>query len=256
MGNLLIWNGLLGISILSHAQVQPDPTFGTDGKVQVNAAWFEEIKFLGVDAEDRIYPVSQVLTPTDDGADYSIFFMRHSANGVADSPYANGGTSWDFPGYDLSFIEDAAITANDELLLLGYGQTWEGGGNQPFCLSRFDVFGNPDVQFGDNGTIELSFMGPVNDPGCMLAEDDGIWLGGDSFDTNYVHKEVPVVAHLFNSGEPDTGFGISGKIAIDFAAGQTIPLELMQGDEFRHDDGGIVHDILRLNNGQLLVSGA
>jgi len=110
--------------------------------------------------------------------------------------------------------------------------------------------------FGEsNGRTELEFISTFQELNearwDTLNGETIILLSGMSLDNCCIHQEIPVLAALDANGVPLATFGHAGRVAIDLPN-----VGNYEGNEFRHDVGGVFHCAEVTDSGQIIAAGA
>jgi len=228
------------------------PDFGTEGKLRCDLDHIDEARKLLVD-EDRIYVLGQVTSVDSlNGYDYFIAAFTHA--GTPDTSFGSGGmVRGDYPGYCLSRITDAVLWDN-YLYVTGTGSLGHAD-TQDVVVSRFTRSGALDTAFAGSGFFRGRFLGPRNDAGGITVLDNGaIIVCGTTFDSNFVHKELPFFGRLTPEGIPDSAFTNGGFAVWDPASGFS-DLHSYAGRPGRHYAGGGLLDAIALDGKNYFLCG-
>lgn len=188
-----------------------DPTFapmtGTGGMLILDAvnplddgSTIEFPRYLGVDSQGRI-----VVALT---CSYDVCALRLTPDGEPDPAFGIGGLAMlDVDDRDELF--DAALQADDKLLLAGTGATE--AGPRRAGIARLTTTGALDPTFGAGGKVPLDLRldlgAPAGDAAALAItpEPAGTILVGGSAHTGT--REALAVVRLSVAGVRDTGFG-------------------------------------------------
>ena len=101
-----------------------------------------------------------------------------------------------------------------------------------FFVTRFDVNGNPDTSFGQNGSVSIKFSGG---PETSLASSLVIEPGGRIVVAGHLKSNPPQIeiARLNNNGSLDTSFGVGGKVTTEQANGASFAAALAETGDGR-----------------------
>jgi uncharacterized delta-60 repeat protein len=139
---------------------------------------------------------------------------RYNANGSIDASFGNGGrVSTDVNTKHYSELKAVAIQADGKIVVAG-NTTNLLGTNLDFTVIRYKTNGNLDSTFGTNGVVTLDFGNSDDFARSIAIQNDGkIIVGGDAKVSGNVDFAA---ARLNTNGTLDNGFGLNGKINIDF----------------------------------------
>lgn len=239
---------LLPLGLL--AQALPDSSFGTNGWVQVSASHFDECVEMALLPDGRVISLFLATDLDSSGADSDMLLACHDSLGFPDPGFGTASqVRMDFGGRPSSSPVDLAVHPSGRIALLGSAYDPLAPGESLFHILVLDATGKPDSSFGVAGQLSISFMGPRNIPTAIAWQADGkLLVAGASFDTAYVHKELPVLARLLPEGAPDSSFGGTGKLVYSVPDGVT-PLRM-------HSGGGYINDLFVEDSGRILCAGA
>lgn len=238
-------------------QWTPDTDFGWDGLRTLDLAPYERVEQVVSDGNGGYVGFGYVGDFDATGYDQDGVLVHLDADGALVEGFGvEGVTAFDHPG--LTFLEPVSAWADDAgVTTLSRAFNTDVSDDQPFALARHLWDGTPDGAFGTNGFTEVNFLGWQNSPEWLASTSNGLVACGASFDTNYVHREVPVLVRLLPDGTPDAEFG-GGKLAFDVLALETVGVDALLDDQVRapHDYGGVFHHVLELPDARLLCTGA
>ena len=163
--------------------------------------------------------------------------VRYAANGTLDASFGSGG-KLTLPGKEVG--QGLLRQADGKLVLVGSATTVTAPFTARFVLMRLNANGTADSSFGNAGTVDTAFSENAVASGVALQADGKIVAVGTralSPNANFI------VARYLGDGSLDRGFGIDGKLSIDFFgftdAGENVLVQ---------PDGKIVAGGLATNN--------
>lgn len=233
------------------AQFVLSPDFANEGSKTIYIDDFHEpIDIINAGGDSLI-----ILTNAgyvDSLFDYDVALMKFSPSGEVDPFFGNDGLlRFDFPGIEYSIADEMLQLDDGNLLVLGSGYGFDSTSYWPACLTLINKNGTIDSSFGIDGTLPLQFAGLQEYPNSLeIDSENRILVGGSSLDTGHTHSDVPVIARLNLDGTYDNTFGEGGKTYLRFPNGV-----IHETRNERHLLGGIIYDLLELDNGKLLVCG-
>ena len=204
----------------THLLAQPVPgaldiTFGNSGKVtgtfdNVNAN-ISSGAATALQSDGKIIVAGQVYFSASNNF---CGIARYNANGSIDASFGNGGSvSMDVNTKHYSELKAVAIQADGKIVVAG-NTTNLLGTNLDFTVIRYKTNGNIDSTFGTNGVVTLDFGNDDDFARSIVIQADGkILVGGDAKVSGNVDFAA---ARLNTNGTLDNGFGLNGKINIDF----------------------------------------
>jgi len=200
---LLVVLDLGGLIVINRrlSNGENDPTFGSKGfsvPVRLNqpaAAQQADGKIVVAGASSY------------DNSDFLI--ARYNNDGSLDPSFGNGGVV----SSDIGSSDDAAFALSiqqDGKLLVG-GRSTRNGSSQ-FAITRFEVNGQTDLSFGNNGIVITDFGSPSVINAMALQSDGKIVAAGNVFDG--VNGDFAVARYNMN-GSPDLSFNLTGRKLVD-----------------------------------------
>ena len=123
-----------------------------------------------------------------------------------------------------------AVAVQSDANIVVAGNTYVNANNQSdFLLMRYLSNGTPDLNFGTNGQVTTDF-GSSDDEGRAVAiQPDGkIVVAGYTLGTSGGFNFA--VARYLANGAPDTGFGTSGAVIVDFGSTDFCLAMILQPD--------------------------
>lgn len=226
--------------------------FGTGGRLLFDADHLDHCTKVLVD-QDRVYLCGYTTSldkPTEQ--DYVVAAFDHE--GQADGSFGlNGMVRSDFPGFPQSRLTDAAL--HDQQLYLAGTASFGSVDTQAVVVCRLLQSGAVDSSFADSGYFIGNFLGPRNDLGGIeVLENGSILLFGTAFDSNYVHKELPLLGRLNPGGTADNSFAAGGFVTWEPTLGfQEIPA--YKARPGRHEAGGGLFDVCVLGDDHYVFCG-
>lgn len=198
-----------------------DMTFGTDGKVTIDA---EPATML-------VQPDGKIITlyvSYDSQNNATLFLKRYNTNGTADSSFGTNGVT------SLTGVFWAPVTAAlqpDGKIVVSYSSP-DANGAYGFTLKRFNTDGSPDNSFV-NSVAFVDSSSYAN--GTFVQADGKIVVTGKNFGYNSGTYFKQLVSARYNTdGSLDTGYGINGFVTsylgIDYQNYTEIQSVLLQPD--------------------------
>jgi uncharacterized delta-60 repeat protein len=240
-----------------HAGGDPDPGFGADGKVVVDAgvAIYMSQYGLARDAAGNLYIAGSTADAA--GDDENFVVVKLDANGTLVTAFGDGGRKVvDFGGDDVA--EVVLVDANGNLFLAGYS---DASGSDEFAVAKLDANGDLVDGFGDGGkrlytfggTSSAVFAATIDAAGKVLLAGTSNVLGTYDFAVARIDPDNSDVDAMFHDdglaliGIGDGTDDVNG-IAID-AHGDIVVAGTMLTDGFRGDIAAIKLDA----NGHLVT---
>jgi uncharacterized delta-60 repeat protein len=187
-----------------HAGGDPDPGFGGDGEVVLDAGAtiYESQYGLARDAAGNIYIAGSTASAA--GSDGDFVVTKLDASGARVTGFGDGGKSVvDFGGDDVT--EVVLADASGDIYLAGYS---DASGSDQFALAKLDASGHLVSGFGDGGKRLLDFGGTSSAVFAATLDASGkLYIAGTS---NAQGTYDFTVAKLDANGELDAGFGDGG----------------------------------------------
>lgn len=203
---------------------EPDPTFGTNGKVITGMG--SNSNFANAVA---LQPDGKIIvggTYISSHGDNDFALMRYNANGSADASFSSDGkTVTAFGNSNNNYIHWLYILPNGKIL--AYGSTGTQSLTPKSAIVRYNSNGSIDTSFGTEGKI-ISDLFPYNTIGNKLAiQPDGKLVITSiklySGDANY----YLAVERYTENGQPDLTFGSNGLATASFGTGRSIPFSIL-----------------------------
>jgi uncharacterized delta-60 repeat protein len=181
----------------------PDPTFGTNGRLTIDLGGGDQATSL------FLLPDGRMLMAGSGEANRELIGVRRLADGSPDPSYAtDGGFFADFGGVDFGY--DAAQTPDGKLVLVG---TSFSGPLTSIVVLRRNADGSQDNTFNGNGRLILT-PGDTNDAHGVAVQSDGkIIIVGKVVRPGGAKDAV--VIRLMPNGTPDATFDGDGTLFID-----------------------------------------
>ena len=215
---------------------QPDPSFGTGGKVKTNLGADDWVLVLARQADGKLLAGGR----SGPIGSHNFALVRFLPNGALDSTFGTAGkVTTDFAGRDDS-IEALAILPDGRILAAGPSGTGPTGGPFKVALARYTKQGKPDPTFGTAGKTLLSFGQSSAATALALLPGGKFLVGGGiaaAGSTGAANMDFAVLRFAAN-GKLDPTFGTAGRVTTDFA---------------RRFDA--VDDLRVLPNGKIVVAG-
>lgn len=197
------------------------------------------------------------------------FIARFNSDGTLDTDFGSEGgfTSWNNNGAG-ALAQHALLTPDDQLLILGFFET----DTRSICnLQRFDLDGNQDMTFGEDGVVIIDVG---QDDECWemdLAPDGKVVLGGPSWPleaeedslvadnaadrlqwrlemrapglmTRQANSVTSFIARYYLDGTPDDTFGDNGILRLNLFDSSTALINLVvqpDGKTLTSGDDGV-----------------
>lgn len=241
---------ILALALSSGAAGQLHPGFGQGGRVSLSALPFDRLVDVVVLPGDSIAALGWSGSVDSSGFNAVLVVMKFTDAGEPVLSFGSGGrVQLDFEGMEYSTARALEVLPGGNLLVMGAGHRFADPAYSPLCFLRLKPDGRVDSTFGNQGTAEVSFYSGQEFPGEMKTDVTGrLCIGGGSWDTLGAHN-VPVVGRYTGAMTPDSSFGGSGRLVLDFTAG----LQPLKTD--RHLTGGEVLDLLPMPDGSLICGG-
>ncbi len=185
---------------------QPDPTFGTGGKLRTDVGASRDLAHaLAVQTDGKIVLAGQA----GNGSHWDFAAVRYTQHGALDANFGtNGRVFVGFPGNVDDYCHGVRIDVKNRIVL--GGKTGTNGGNFNMAVVRLLTAGALDPAFGTGGRTVLNTPSLDDHAGAVLLHPNGtIFLGGNA------DKRL-VVAAFDTLGVPDAAFGASGVASADF----------------------------------------
>jgi uncharacterized delta-60 repeat protein len=180
-----------------------DVGFGIGGKITTDFGRDDRVNALAVQQDGKI-----VAAGVADSLDFAL--ARYHADGTPDQAFGSGGSVvTDFSGKRDSVF---AVTTQSDGMIVAAGFT----GTFPtaeFVVARYHVDGSLDENFGDAGSVAISFGKDARAHALAIQPDGKIVTGG--FVNRGSSTDAAVTRHN-PDGTMDTSFGDGGKIQTDF----------------------------------------
>jgi uncharacterized delta-60 repeat protein len=181
----------------------PDDTFGGDGKVAKNLTPGFDVAY-GVAIQDD----GQIVTAGIIDGGFGV--ARFGPGGSLD-PTFGGGDGW--VSTDLGSGPDWAtdVVVQDDGRIVAVGTA----GFTRFAVARYEVDGQLDATFGDEGTVTTNFTTGMREEaaqGVAIRDDGRIVAAGWS----WLHRPRFALARYEADGDLDTTFGGDGKVVTNF----------------------------------------
>jgi uncharacterized delta-60 repeat protein len=178
-----------------------DATFGDAGKVVTDIAGSTLRAWGGaLQADGKILVAGEL--------DSSSVVARYEASGVLDMNFGVGGLS-ELNPLALSDTFDVKVQSDNKIVLFG------AAGGRDFTLIRVNADGSPDTTFGVDGIVNTDFDGGSEAFAGAIQTDGKIVAAGGFFNPALAQDDF-AVARYEADGSLDPGFGVDGKVLVDF----------------------------------------
>lgn len=204
--------------------------FGDDGVVTVDEML---VNSAAVQSDGSI-----VVAGQDVADDTNFGLRRYFADGTVDNSFGNNGIIEvaipDFGGR-LKLL----VQPSDDQLLLAYSQIIVD--HLMLVVRRYSADGQPDLTYGNNGSVTVDFDGEHTLLSDAEIQPDGkVILGGHAFRVEFGFDDYDFVAvRLNDDGSLDTTFGSDGKQVVEFAESSECEDDFLS-DVLLQADGKIV----------------
>ena len=149
-------------------------------------------------------------------------FLSNAQDGTLDTSFGDNGTVVEtFSNADSEFLD--ILKTNDALYATGFSSTT---GNEKISVAKFDLNGNLDTSFGDNGLLVLdigSFDGRATT--ILQQADEKLVVAGW---TRFGNKDQYVVARVNLDGTIDSDFATDGIATGSFSGSSFAEDEIME----------------------------
>jgi uncharacterized delta-60 repeat protein len=216
-----------------------DTSFDGDGRQTIG--FDGDANDILVQSDGKIVVVGGHLNtgPVGLGFDWNFAMARLNPNGRLDTTFNGGGKKEVGFGGEFEFAEAAAIDSQGRIIVVGDSSQPNG---YRFAVTRLTRDGTKDTTFGDGGTV-LTALPSYRDSkatGVTIQPDGKIVVVGSTGDHTISQKNFDfAVARYLPSGRLDPTFGAArtGMVEIGFGGGDH------------------AHDVIRSNDGNLIVAG-
>jgi uncharacterized delta-60 repeat protein len=186
---------------------QPDPTFGSGGRVLTDALpGHEEIHGMALQPDGKILVVGYGWN----GSNYDLVLLRFTAAGLPDGDFGTAGkvVLGVTPGSD-DFGQAVLVQPDGGIVIAGHTSV---GGDYDILLFRFASTGAPDPSFGTSGRVVTPVGSGTLDIGNAVArQNDGkLVVAGGTYGTSGQYDIA--VLRFSDTGVLDGDFGIGGKV--------------------------------------------
>ncbi|WP_369777288.1 calcium-binding protein [Streptomyces sp. R33] len=211
----------------------PDPAFGSDGRVVTSFPGFAEGHDIARQADGKLVVVGQ--------SEGGFALARYGTNGSLDPAFAGDGTvTSDFGGGSHSANAVAIQPSDGKIVVAGTTEVIaeEGGGCCFFSVARYNPDGSPDTGFGDDGLVRVDEFGGSADGADVAVQPDGKIIaagkgGGGGF----------ALVRLDTGGNLDPSLGGDGAVVAGFTPASP------------QDAGGIARGMALQPDGKILSVG-
>ncbi len=168
----------------------PDPSFGTGGKVTLNGARVGEGVALQNDGKLVLAgAIDTSVPPALPGTVTEFALMRLNSNGSVDEAFGTVSTS--ITEGERDSAKAVALQSDGKIVVAGQTSNI----NENFGIARYNADGTLDTTFGNEGTLTIDFFGSTDIAESVIVQPDGrIVLGGlarDNVDGYGVARVLP-----------------------------------------------------------------
>jgi uncharacterized delta-60 repeat protein len=172
------------------ANGNPDPSFGTGGKVTLNGARVGEGLALQNDGKLVLAGTIDVtVPPAFPGSVTEFALMRLNANGSPDEAFGTVSTA--ISDGERDSAKAVALQGDGKIVVAGRSSNT----NTDFAVARYNTDGTIDTTFGNEGMLTIDFFGFTDIGESVMVQPDGrIVLGGlarDNVDGYGVARVLP-----------------------------------------------------------------
>lgn len=230
---------------------QQDLGFGQAGWLRIDLDTFDASVAVASDVQDRLVLLANAAHADSNGVDMDIVLLRRLPDGEADASFGDGGAlRFDFDGYGYSEAKALAAMPDGRWALLGTGTNAATPNHRHFVLQMRLADGALDSTWGEAGQADLAFMGEDHITEALRATADGkLLLAGATYDSVLAHLEYPCIGRLDAHGRPDSSFGHTGLLALNYQSG-------LSDARTTHSNGGCFYDLLEIPDGRILCGGS
>ncbi len=227
-----------------------DPSFAKKGSFYFSNGRYNEVKDVALTPDESLLVLIESGL-MDSTRDMDVVVLKLTSKGIPDPNFGkNGKAQFDFHGMDISRAGEFKLLADGKILIAGDGCSKKYPGINLSCLAKILPNGSIDSSFGRNGTAPLRFDEVSYLSSLCVDETRSMYVAGSYVQPVGNHSDVfPIVGKVTNEGKPDSSFGKSGKIWIDFN------FEIFSFTGIKHTAGGEISDILVQEDGKILVCG-
>lgn len=248
---LLVLQIFLILSSSFAQSIKQDHSFAGKGTFRFSNGRYNEVKAVAPSLDKNHFFVLIESLKIDSLRDIDIVILKLSANGKPDPSFGNKGQiAIDFYGMDISRPGEINVLEDGKLLIAGDGASFSNKDINLSCLIKILPNGTVDRSFGKEGTLPIAFGETSYVSSCHLNKDNSVYIGGNFLTPYGNHIDVfPSMGKIFLNGKPDTTFGKTGKIWMDFISG------IFSLASTKHTAGGEINDIVLLKDGKILICG-
>jgi uncharacterized delta-60 repeat protein len=173
-----ISNGLNWFSLLIarfDSTGMPDPSYGTDGVVNLNLGNVDD-EFFDIQLTSQDEAILTGFTVTQEDFYYHLLLMKFDASGQPEPSFGNNGSviAGEVP---YTFGDALALETDGRILVTGCTGNLAPDNND-WALWRFQSDGSPDSIFGTNGLTTTDFFGNADESLGIALYQDKIILAG------------------------------------------------------------------------------
>jgi len=195
-----------------------DPTFGYGGVLTTSVSNGTDFGYaVAIQPDDKILIAGRLYLES--------AILRYTVTGTLDSTFNGSGIVTNA----ISFGEGFDLVANDNKIIV-VGVSFEGDVSD-FLVIRYDINGNLDSLFNNNGIVTTSISGSMGDLGFVsvaIQPDHKIVATGESSGAN--HSPVIAVVRYNSDGSLDTEFNGTGIVTTSIGSGVSPTEVVIQND--------------------------
>ena len=235
-----------------------DTSFSSDGTVTTDIGGYWDLAYsMAVQSDGKIILAGMASGNPSSSSDFAL--VRYNTDGSLDTSFDNDGKVVDSAGYFQENLHSVIVQSDGKILAAGSGGNGESiNGISDFVLLRYNSDGSRDIGFGENGVVITDFSGMPDFANAVAVQQDGKIIAAGSSNNNFV------VARYRTNGLVDDGFGIGGKVSLEYSFGigyarsvavQTDGKLLVAGEAYGSNVTGYDFVIVRLNENGTLDTG-
>lgn len=187
-----------------------DPTFGTNGKAEMNLGRSIDANRLTIQPDGKIIALGGLSRElTNNAVTSDIMMFRFNSNGSPDSSFGNGGKVTTALSSLYYFASAIALQSNGKIVItVGIRPSVISNGDfGDFLVARYNPNGTPDTSFGTDGILRLN-QGTYNSANAVAIQSDGkIVVAGE---TSNAAGSIAVFRLNEEDGSVDTSFADNG----------------------------------------------
>lgn len=190
-----------------------DSSFGVGGKFN-NFANGSALA-IAIQGDGKIVAAGTVISG---GSNPDFGVARYNTNGTLDTTFnGTGEATTDFNGISDA-VGGLALQPDGKVIVAGSALV---SGTYDFALIRYNSDGTLDTSFGSGGKVSTDFALLADYATSVAVQSNGAIVAAGQATTSAAPEDTAVVRYN-PDGSLDNGFGINGKVTIDFASSYDI----------------------------------